>query len=526
MKRPVLVIFSVLLFISSSFSANLPKHWHESNGFGTNTKGGLGGKVIKVTNLSSSGSGSLHDALLKQSGKRLIVFEVGGVIDISNWGYIKNGNVTVAGQTAPYPGITLIKSHFVVDAPDVVVSHIAIRLGDQSGEKDVADIIGGGNNVVFNHVAISWGVDEGISISAAKNVTLYKCYIAEQFSHSPAHKEFEHSKGSLIQKGASNLSIIKSVYAFNCLRMPRLHSGAQCAMLNSMIYGWAPGRDDSSQDYHYLISLAGASMSVVGNVAIQGPESVGEHLVSAHKGKAGSIYVKDNIIVDEEGKALKEHDGKNKILSEPPLWPTNFKAEPAEDVCYEIIRTVGPRPGNREPIDKRIIGHIATGTGKIIDSQEDVGGFPSYKETKHTLQVPSGAQAQQDWLDELEDKIAVDREIDLKRIYSLVGSEANDKFKGNTSITHQKADITKAKMVQYSSTKKELQASLTLQSSAAVSLKICDLAGKTVAHRSQRFLEKGNHKLTIDIQQLPAGLYICRLKTGNTLQNHMYHLYR
>ncbi|MCB1208360.1 MAG: hypothetical protein KDK97_03480, partial [Verrucomicrobiales bacterium] len=86
--------------------------------------------VIHVTNLDANGEGSLRDALWKK-GPRVIVFDVGGVIDLKMKELnLSEPQVYVAGQTAPAPGITLIKGGISISADQSVIQHIAVRPGD------------------------------------------------------------------------------------------------------------------------------------------------------------------------------------------------------------------------------------------------------------------------------------------------------------------------------------------------------------------------------------------------------------
>jgi len=107
-------------------------------GFGMKTPAGSGRhldvpktRVIKVTNLNPSGQGSLR-AALEAEGPRVVVFEVSGNIDFTPIGglSIKHPYITVAGQTAPSPGITLKGCELNVRASDVLLQHIRVRVGD------------------------------------------------------------------------------------------------------------------------------------------------------------------------------------------------------------------------------------------------------------------------------------------------------------------------------------------------------------------------------------------------------------
>ena len=100
-----------------------------------NTTGGAGGQILRVTTLASSGPGSLKEAL-HTPGKRIIVFEVGGVIDLQGQSWkIKEPFLTIAGQTAPDPGITLIKGELEIQTNDVIVQHLMFRPGEYGRPK-------------------------------------------------------------------------------------------------------------------------------------------------------------------------------------------------------------------------------------------------------------------------------------------------------------------------------------------------------------------------------------------------------
>lgn len=397
---------------------------------------GLGGKVYKVTNLNKSGAGSLA-AALAASGKRLVVFEVGGVINMQGSRLeITKDDVTVAGQTAPAPGITIIRGTLKVRASNVIVSHIAVRPGDgDGGEPDGIEITG--NNVVMDHVSATWAIDEGLTIKQTNNITLYKSVISQQLSES-THKKPEHSKAVLIYRGSTNISLIGCLFAHNSMRNPRISDG-KVLMANSVVYNWGEGKDEyrgDVADYNFVVHLGdnGESDQVpevtfVGNVGLSGPDSKAQHFLKGHKTEQGKAYMRDNIILDRAGNPLFESDEKIIPLDTPPIWPTGFEQQPAHESLYEVLRTVGPRPGQRGGVTTQIVKSVALGNGKIIDSQNEVGGYPKYTATKRALSVPSGVSARRAWLDKLEDEIAVDKNIDLSPLYGRVGSRASDRLK-------------------------------------------------------------------------------------------------
>ena len=521
MKRIFFILFLILIFVRSGFSAKLPKHWHESGGFACDIKAGLDGKVIKVTNLKSSGAGSLRDAL-SQSGKRLIVFKVGGVIDLEGKNLrISKGDVTIAGQTAPSPGITLIKGDVGFNASNIVMSHITSRLGTKvGGAYDAMGIYA--DNVVLDHVAASWSADECISIKNCKNVTLYKTMVTEAMSVS-IHPEGEHSKGSLIQS-VNNTSFIGTLYAHNALRNPRLQRNAQVALINGVIYNWFPGADDEgAKRFNYVIHMHRAQMAIVGVTGLQGPQSVGDTLVAGHKTSSGKAYMKDNLIMDPTGKPLTEYNKKNiTALDEPPLWPAGVEVIPTKENFYEVLRTVGPRPGDREAITARVIKTVADGTGEIVHNEEQVGGYPKYKETRHTVNVPDGFAARRAWLDSLEDAMAVDTKLDLSRLYGIVGTKEDDKYASSETKVTRKTINTDNQLTHNFYVKNNLHVNLTIPADNTVSLKIVDFFGRSVVQTSKKHLPAGSHKLAIDVNQISRGLYICQCTVGNTVINRMF----
>jgi len=536
-----LCVHFVLFMVFSSFSAvPIPKRWHETKGFGISVKGGLAGEVYKVTNLNSSGPGSLKDAVSKSN--RLIVFEVGGVI---TGGVNMASDITIAGETAPYPGITVIKGNVRSNEDNIVVSHITIASGSaDEGHHDACNI--GGKNVVYNHVSAYWGKDETLSIKDVLDVTLYKCIIAEGLQFS-GHEDGEHSKGLHIQSGNDRLSVIGCLCANSAIRNPRIDRSTSF-IANHVVYNFAPAWDHvgpklSSDDeiascdhcFRRAITAHQGQNTLVGCVALHGPESKAEFFLDAHH-KETSGYLKDNIIKDRQGNDLKQANtegvftggfgAKVTLLDTPPIWPEGMVPLPAEEALYEVLRTAGPHPGNRNPQNARVVKTVADDNGVIIDSENEVGGYPDYQETRHSLTVPDGVEARQKWLDELEDKVAVDTEIDLSRLYSIVGSEASDKLRGPTPVVQQSANrksgVAGIKIAQKYSGYKQLHAAFSLSVANSVSMKVFDLAGNMVAHQPLKIFQAGSNEMVINVEHLSAGLYVCRFQIGTITQNLSY----
>lgn len=374
-------------------------------GWAATTPGGRGGQIIRVTNLNSEGPGSFR-AAIETAGPRIIVFEVGGVVDLNRHTLvIREPFVTVAGQTAPSPGISFIRGGMDIFAHDVVVQHIRIRPGSagqplHSGwEEDAISTQGGAYNVIVDHCTLTWATDENLSASgprftgttpdewragASHNITYSNNIIAEGLSYS-THSKVEHSKGSLIHDNTSNILIYGNLYAHNLERSPLFKGGVRGVIVNNLIY------DPGQRALHYNLMAEEwgdhpyqtGQMVAVGNVLRGGP-STPEHLAFLMIGGAGDLeyFGRDNVAVDRWGAPLpmfaRYTTTSARIIERqrPMLWPVGLTAIPAVDVQTSVLRNAGARPWDRDHDDVRLVADVAEGRGRIIDSEEQVGGYP------------------------------------------------------------------------------------------------------------------------------------------------------
>lgn len=173
-----------------------------AEGHGRYTTGGRGGKVIHVTNLNDSGTGSLRSAVSGTS-KKIVVFDVAGVIALKS--DLKIGaNTTILGQTAPAPGITL-RYRTVQPGANNVIRFIRIRRGQEKDMNDGADATWNRQltNMMLDHCSFSWSIDEVASFYDNKDFTLQWCTIGEPLNNA-GHGKGAHGYGGIWGgKGAS-----------------------------------------------------------------------------------------------------------------------------------------------------------------------------------------------------------------------------------------------------------------------------------------------------------------------------------
>lgn len=382
--------------------------------FGVGTPGGRGGKILRVTSLESEGPGSLR-AAVEAKTPRIVVFEVAGVIDLNrNTLVVTNPFLTLAGQTAPPPGITIIKGGLLIKTHDVIVQHIAVRPGDagaprRSGwEQDAISTSADGAegqvyNIVIDHCSGTWATDENISVSGPRNdndnktshdITISNCIIAEGLVNS-THKKGIHSMGSLIMDGCTRIALIGNLFANNNQRHPLLKGGSSALIVNNLIVN--PGNKSIHMvDFGHGKRLGKPIVTVLGNKMVHGKDTKRD--LSLFVGN-GDVYARDNIVERRDGKIIT-------IGSQgdtPTLWHEEVKVMPTDEVADYVLSNVGSRPAERNDIDTRIVRESRKATGQLIDSQEEVGGYPAYRMTRRKLQIPETDVEK--WLSQMADQV-------------------------------------------------------------------------------------------------------------------------
>ncbi len=196
MKKILFTILTAALAVTASAQEQIPA-FPGAEGHARYITGGRGGEVRHVTNLNDSGEGSLREAL-KGDKPKTIVFDVSGYIDLKSQLDITS-NTTIAGQTAPEPGVTLrYYTVYFGKCDNVIVRYIRFRRSQVKDVNDGADATWGRkrNQIMLDHCSFSWSIDEVASFYDNNNFTMQWCYIAESLTN-PGHSKGAHGYGGI-----------------------------------------------------------------------------------------------------------------------------------------------------------------------------------------------------------------------------------------------------------------------------------------------------------------------------------------
>lgn len=382
-----------------------------AEGFGKYASGGRGGLVYIVTNLNDSGPGSLRWAL-EAKGPRTVVFEVSGNIELKSRLNVQDGNLTIAGQTAPGDGITIRNYPVrIINKSNIIIRFIRFRLGDKGNEEgDAFEARSETENLIIDHCSFSWGTDETCSIYNVSNVTIQNSIISEGLNDaSRFQKSFPHSYGGLF--GGKNVSFLKNLMAHFHIRMPSITTGSDILDIrNCVFYNW---------EFRATNNGAKAKANLIGNYYKPGPatkarpikELISENFLwatSLEKDPTtyGKFHLEGNVLEGSPeiyqnqwlGVRLENSENTNRYLKfcenqDSSGYPFPFsinsdiysKTLSASEALIEVLRLAGANMV-RDAIDDRLIEEVRNGTATfkgsktglfgIIDSQADVGGWP------------------------------------------------------------------------------------------------------------------------------------------------------
>ncbi|WP_423126872.1 pectate lyase family protein [Gaoshiqia sp. Z1-71] len=408
MKKLTIII--VLLFLAISNYAQQPA-FPTAEGYGKYAKGGRGGMVCEVINLNDSGEGSLRVAV-EASGPRTVVFRVSGNIELESPITIMNPFITIAGQTAPGDGICIKNHPLNIAADHVIVRYIRVRPGDISGKDYDAISCRYRKHIILDHVSASWSIDETMSIYHCDSITVQWCLISESLCGSN-HVKGSHGYGGIW--GSNYSTYHHNLLAHHSSRNPRMASGSGYTdYRNNVIYNWGFNSLYGGEKQQVgTDKLNFSTFNIVGNYYKPGPATrSGEILYRIanpsfrNEEDYGKWYIANNIVegntevsTDNWNGGVQTQISLNKIKLDTP-WPSMpIHQQTAEESYRLVLDKAGAVLPKRDAVDSRIIeetrGRFATYQGKaygrshganepsaisgIIDSQNDVGGWPELK---------------------------------------------------------------------------------------------------------------------------------------------------
>lgn len=430
MKRFYIGLFSAALLLLPTISAATEHPTPDrttvpafpgADGAGKYTTGGAGGAVYIVTSLADDESeGTLRWAIRKK-GPRTIVFAVSGIIELQSPLKINNGDLTIAGQTAPGDGICLKNYTLGVSDDNVIIRFIRSRMGDDAKQKgdDAMNGFKHHRNIIIDHCSMSWSTDECASFYDNSNFTMQWCIISESLANS-IHEKGSHGYGGLW--GGQPASFHHNLLAHHTNRTPRLcgsrYTGKpeeeKVELFNNAIYNY--GSDGA-------YAGEGGSYNFLANYYKPGPytatKSSYKRLFTAYAddgknknaaGTHGVFYFNDNYVdpscpkLTEKQKAdiykiqrdnsyglliKKDFAPEEEVLATKPFDIAEHTSLQSARKAYKSVLDYAGASLKRDAIDTRIVEETRKGkytyegsngsTNGMIDHPSDVGGWPEYK---------------------------------------------------------------------------------------------------------------------------------------------------
>lgn len=384
-----------------------------AEGFGSKTPGGRYGKIIFVTNLndttnenSSDYPGSLRWALTHTwpenpndpfGQRRIIVFRTGGTIKLVDKIVITHPYVTIAGQTAPGDGIILRGGQITIATHDVIVRDIRVRVGDEGTPTCCRDGINISTtdansdvyNIIVDHSSVSWAIDENVSTWTASSkpykthdITIQWNIISEALHNSIHIDEGSdvtdpHSMGMIIGQDGYDVSIHHNLFANNWGRNPRISGMVASEVVNNIMYGWGDAAVEISQDKNVTNIL---NNYFIGNSA----SSEDEIFISKSINPESRIYIDGNVTENASTQSelitVRIHNPSEFPLASSFVFePSDVDVSSSEIAYANVLAYAGAISPMRDEVDQRVVNNVITRTGQIIDSQDQVGGWPLYQ---------------------------------------------------------------------------------------------------------------------------------------------------
>ncbi len=389
-----------------------------AEGGGKYTVGGRSSNIYVVESLEDNPNdpqrGTFRYAM-QATGRRIVVFNVAGRIELTTELKIKSGNVTVLGQSAPGDGICISGNPVVVQADNVIIRFMRFRMGDQKGkEGDALTISKGHKNILIDHCSCSWSTDECLSIYGVKDATVQYCIVSEALNNS-VHAKGAHGYAGIW--GGENTTFHHNLLAHHSSRMPRFdhdyvteENVGPTDFINNVVYNWqgnsayggeSRASSGNQRQYNFIANYYKPGKATNSDVKARLLNPTTKCSFCGSGVTPGKFYIVQNIMSgsdavtndnwsgvypDESSKKDQCRSDKRFVLATP------MTSEQTAQEAYETVLAKAGCSLVRDAVDTRVVGEVAAGnytypgsngsTGGLIDTPSDVGGWPTYSGTK------------------------------------------------------------------------------------------------------------------------------------------------
>jgi len=364
-----------------------------AEGYGRFTKGGRGGDVYIVTNLKDSGKGSLRYGIENASGPRTIVFEISGTIELKNHLIIDDSFSTIAGQSAPGDGICLKDYGLKIkDCNDIIVRYIRIRLGDENKKFPAGyDAIETNrvSNIIFDHISASWGIDGTHDLRGEKFTLQWSIY-GEALNNS-LHEKGAHAMLGSMRDLTDNISLHHNLFHSSRNRHPTLGGGSKTReetivdFRNNVVFNWSgptnlgPCRQNLINNYYKPGENTNQNNQPMQIKAPEAWKSTGY--------SSGNFFPWNKAWTEDNFRAIEytntgNYGSTTREKFELPAEIVTVEDRPvtySATEAYHLVLKYAGASISRDAADARIVDGVMDGSNRLIDSQNEVGGWPELK---------------------------------------------------------------------------------------------------------------------------------------------------
>lgn len=410
-RKLYLIVFVIVLLINQpELFAQKPVAFPYAEGFGRFAQGGRGGDVYHVTTLADYDpktdkpiEGSLRHGIITQKNARTIVFDLSGTIRLKAPLLVEKSYLTIAGQTAPGDGITISDDTFQLKGGekeeewihDIIVRFIRFRHGDVSAKTGDGITSNYLRDYIFDHISAGWTIDGTQDLRGGGNFTLQWSIYAEALNRSTHYKNAPHAMLGSFRDIKKNISIHHTLMASSRNRHPTLGSGERADTLaisdfrNNVIYNWAGPTNLGEVRHNFVANYYKPGESSEYGYKETKPIQIKSSRAQCAKGylqgnyfeNAPAEFNKDNYTAIEYtntgsyNSTTRAQFEYNKPFVSGDDVPVTQDAKKAFDL---VLKKAGASLV-RDAVDTRVVKDVRNGTGKLIDSQKEVGGWPVLK---------------------------------------------------------------------------------------------------------------------------------------------------